>query len=296
MKFSIITMTHNRADLIGETIESVLNQTHQNFEHIIIDDGSTDDTEKIVKHYINKSNNKIIYIKKNRIGVLSILRNIGLKVATGDIISILDSDDLFEHNKLELINSIFENNTEVNFVFHDFKYFNNIKIEKHSYFKYNNNFIKNVFREILLSEILSFSVYSFRKTILKDVGYFDETMYDGQHDYYARIAYKYDFFYLNKTLSYIRRHNENMSKISDVNHCFDAIKTFKSLKRNNQIGNKLYKEAIYLMNYKIAKFYNENNSQLKRNYYLKKVLKQAPILSKVFVKSFLFKISIFKKL
>lgn len=296
MKFSIITMTHNRAHLIGETIESVLKQTYQDFEHIIIDDGSTDNTEEIVNAYIKKSNGKIVYIKKNRIGFLSKLRNIGLKFASGEIICILDSDDLWKNNKLEELNSIFEKQKEVSFVFHNFKHFNKNNTSKNPYFKYNKDFSKNVYREVLLNKILSFPIYSFRKTLINEIGYFDETLYDGQHDYFARIAYKHHFFYLNKSLSLIRRHNGNETNTADVNHCFDALKTFRNLKKINQLDDKLYKEATYLMNYKIAKFYTENHNKLESNVYLKKVIKQAPILSVVFIKSILFKISILNKL
>lgn len=97
---SVIIPTYNRAHLIGRAIESVLNQTYQHVEIIIVDDGSADNTKEIVKEF-RRQNDRIRYIKheKNKGGAAA--RNTGIKNSAGYFLSFLDSDDQWLKNKLE---------------------------------------------------------------------------------------------------------------------------------------------------------------------------------------------------
>ncbi|MGY5850391.1 glycosyltransferase family 2 protein [Salegentibacter sp. F14] len=94
---SIIIPTYNRADLLGETLASVLKQTYQNWECIIVDDGSEDDTKALVHSY---KDNRIKYFYKKH-EERSQARNLGLSKANGDLIQFLDSDDILENTKLK---------------------------------------------------------------------------------------------------------------------------------------------------------------------------------------------------
>ena len=96
---SVILPTYNRAKEIPKSIESILNQTYQNFELIIIDDGSTDNTQEVVARYQDK---RIRYIKNmtSKHGV-SVARNIGIRESVGKYITFNDSDDVFYPDKLE---------------------------------------------------------------------------------------------------------------------------------------------------------------------------------------------------
>jgi glycosyltransferase involved in cell wall biosynthesis len=96
-KVSIIIPAYNAARFLGQTIESILCQTWQNWELIIIDDGSTDDTEKVAQPYLN--DNRIIYRKQQNMGC-SGAKNTGLQLATGDYIQYLDADDLLSGEKI----------------------------------------------------------------------------------------------------------------------------------------------------------------------------------------------------
>lgn len=101
-KISIITPTYNRAWCIERAIQSVLNQTYKNWELIIIDDGSTDNTKEIIKPYLKDKRIKYFY-QKNK-GV-NIARREGIKKATGKYVTFLDSDDELKRNALELMSS-----------------------------------------------------------------------------------------------------------------------------------------------------------------------------------------------
>ena len=96
---SIITPSYNTSKYIGKTIESVLKQTYENWEMIIVDDCSTDDTDEVVKPYL--SDKRIKYIKNDKNSGAAISRNCALREAGGKWIAFLDSDDLWDPKKLE---------------------------------------------------------------------------------------------------------------------------------------------------------------------------------------------------
>ena len=105
---TIITPTYNHVDFIGQCIESVLAQTYPHWEQIIIDDGSTDKTGKIVECYKDK---RIRYIKQSNLGIskLGITYNKALKYSKGELIAVLEGDDFWPPYKLERQLPIFEN-------------------------------------------------------------------------------------------------------------------------------------------------------------------------------------------
>lgn len=116
--FSIITTTYNRSNIISKTIESVLAQTFADYEFIIIDDGSTDDTKKIVEKY---NNHKIKYhwIENHERGYA---RNLGVSLSAGKYITFLDSDDIISKNHLELAKQKIEENKNHNFLFMNYNF------------------------------------------------------------------------------------------------------------------------------------------------------------------------------
>ena len=97
-KISVIIPTYNRGHLILNSIGSVLNQTYKNIEVLLIDDGSSDDTENIINNLEDK---RIRYIKLNKNKGASNARNIGIKLASGKYISFQDSDDFYHYDKIE---------------------------------------------------------------------------------------------------------------------------------------------------------------------------------------------------
>lgn len=99
-KVSVITASYNAARFIGETIESVLNQTYKDLELIIVDDCSTDNTEEIVNKYIEKDS-RVKFYRLDKNSGAAVVRNTALEKATGRFMAFLDSDDLWDKEKLE---------------------------------------------------------------------------------------------------------------------------------------------------------------------------------------------------
>ena len=112
-KISIITVTKNSEKFIKENIKSVLSQSFKNFEHIIVDGNSTDKTLKIVKSF----NNKIRIIQNRNDKGLYHAMNMGIKHAKGNIIGILNSDDIYFKNTLKIVNQYFYYNKNLDFLF-----------------------------------------------------------------------------------------------------------------------------------------------------------------------------------
>lgn len=99
MKISIITVCYNSQDTIRDTLESVLSQTYENYEYLIIDGKSTDSTLNIIKEYEKKFDGKLKYVSEKDNGLYDAM-NKGIKMASGDIIGIINSDDILAHKNV----------------------------------------------------------------------------------------------------------------------------------------------------------------------------------------------------
>ena len=112
-KISIITVTKNSEKYLEENIESLSNQTFRNFEHIIIDGKSTDNTIAIIKKNSDKVDK---WISEPDQGLYYAM-NKGINISTGEIIGILNSDDIYFPNALEIVNNYFSSDNKLDFLF-----------------------------------------------------------------------------------------------------------------------------------------------------------------------------------
>ena len=118
MKFSILISSYNKGKYLESCIESCLNQTEENYEIILFDNNSTDNTDELLDKY----SSKVKIVKKERISEHPAINQVDLifnafEVSTGSIICLLDADDYFSHNKLETIKNFFIRHSNVNTVF-----------------------------------------------------------------------------------------------------------------------------------------------------------------------------------
>lgn len=127
MKLSIITVVFNNEKTIKNAIESVISQTYQNIEYIIIDGGSTDNTVKIISKYRDKI---AYFVSENDQGIYHAM-NKGLAVANGDVIGILNSDDLyFDKQVVENVMYQFKNNNSLDIVYGSLEYVKGSDVNK----------------------------------------------------------------------------------------------------------------------------------------------------------------------
>ena len=119
--FSVIIPVFNVADYINECIDSVLTQTFADFEIILVDDGSSDGSEKICDRYAEENTNISVFHKKN--GGQSSARNIGVDLAKGDYFIFLDSDDYIAYHTLEMFKGMIDKNPLLDVILTETMYF-----------------------------------------------------------------------------------------------------------------------------------------------------------------------------
>ena len=188
MTISVIIPTYNRANFIIKTVESVLNQTIQPSEIIIVDDGSRDNTEQILNNW--QYFDKIIYIKQDNQGVSS-ARNVGIKLAKNQWICFLDSDDIWHTNKLEKQIDFHKKNSHILFSHTNEKWLFNGKLirqKKHQQKVSGFCFVKNI-----KNTLIGASTVMIHKTIFDEVGIFDENLQVCEdYDLWLRILKHYE--------------------------------------------------------------------------------------------------------
>ena len=205
---SVIIPTYNRAHLIGRAIKSVLSQTYRDFEVIVVDDGSTDNTEEVLRNFKDE-NEKIKYIrhKENRGG--SAARNTGIKNARGQYLAFLDSDDEWLPEKLEKqINIFCKCPDSVGVVYclpymqyDPSRYMRKVNIPNLSH----SNMYKFLLKDS--SPIVLTSLFMLSKRVFEKSGMFDERLPCFQdHDLWIRVAKYYEFEFVDKHLVIIHQH------------------------------------------------------------------------------------------
>lgn len=197
---SVIIPTYNRAHLISRAIQSVLKQTYKDFEVIVIDDGSTDNTEYIIKQFQDKDN-RIRYIKhkKNKGG--SAARNAGIKLSKGDYIAFQDSDDEWLSEKLEKQMKFFEGApSNVGVVYSGFW---RIEGDTKNYIPSSQVTEKegNVHKELLKGNFVTTQSIVIRKECFEKAGMFDESLPRLQDwDLVLRLSKYYEFKCIDEPL------------------------------------------------------------------------------------------------
>jgi glycosyltransferase involved in cell wall biosynthesis len=228
-KVSVIIPTHNRADLLKEAIQSVLNQTYHNYEIIVIDDGSTDHTSETVKQFPTP----ISYRYQENSGV-SAARNKGIQVAKGDYIAFLDSDDLFVTNKLEMQVAYLQKHQDVGLVYSSYT---NVKENLN---EIDTKFLTlegEIHEDILSNCPIATPTVMLRREVLEDMAWFDETMAIAEDiDLWCRIARDWKIGVISEPLTRVRHHQSNT--IRDPNLILEShLKRLeKAFSKDSQIG------------------------------------------------------------
>jgi glycosyltransferase involved in cell wall biosynthesis len=207
-QISIIVPTYNRDDFLPKAIQSILNQTYQDWEAIIVDDGSTDKTEEIVKGY---KKSRIRYIAhKSNLGI-STARNTGIKNSKGKYIALLDSDDEWFPEKLSCQMKTFQEEDLKCGVVCTSGYM--VKDDKVLGVKAIPADLDNFYEKFLFENITWCSSVLIRKECFEKLGLFDEHL-DGCEDWemWIRISKYYKFIFLKTPLIKYLIHSGQISE------------------------------------------------------------------------------------
>jgi len=207
---SVIIPTYNRVEFLGEAIESVLDQSYQNYEILVIDDGSIIDVKSKLKPYLDK----IKYIYQKNQG-LAAARNRGIKESKGEYVAFLDDDDLFEVDKLKTQVAVLEGDSKVGFVYSDGYIFKNTdpgalifdaasgRLQKPELFAELFFMNPNVFVSALL----------IKRECFDQLGGFDENLSQNEDgDMLLRIALNWKGKFSSYPSARVRYHDSKMSR------------------------------------------------------------------------------------
>ncbi len=247
LKISIITPSFNQGKYIEECILSVMNQNYPNLEHIIIDGGSTDSTLEIIKRY---ESNLTFWVSEKDTGQSQAI-NKGLKIANGEIVTWLNSDDLYLPNTLNKVNEIFQKNPAISLLHGNSILFGMNKKERRIE-PSTNHLREKYLAYIPFPQPSSF----FKKKILDKTGFLDEGLHYGMdYDLLVRIALNFEILQTNEVFSKYRIHSESKTK-KGINFAKDWSIVFSKVLRSVPKSEHLIKalENINLYNSAIDKY------------------------------------------
>lgn len=250
--FSIILPTYNQAYFLKKSIKSIIAQTYNEWELLIIDNNSTDNTKKVIKSF---NDVRIKYFKINNKNILARSRNLGIKKSTSEWISFIDSDDQWYPNKLEEVKKIIDVNVKIDLIYHDLvfsnkkKFFTKKILDKSRSIK--TTFIDHV---VKYGNPIGQSSVVVKKNILKKINYISENKKKfswEDFDTWIRISLiTKNIIRIPKTLGSIWIGPENLSNLDrQIINNKNIYECYKHLFKKSL--NKLKYQKIWWMEYPV---------------------------------------------
>lgn len=242
MKISVVTASYNYQDYIQEAIQSVLNQTYQDWEMIIVDDCSTDNSVDVIKSF--KDDRIKLFVNEKNLGLKETVKR-GIEKATGEWIVFLESDDILTPDNIEKKVTIAKKHPEVNLIFNDCEFFGDnytvhnfsIALRKTRILLRKKVYPQNMFYNFYLSnKIFTFSAVMARKKDLLKITF--NPPIDSLLDWWlwVQMAYLGKFYYISEPLtkwrlhtdSYIYKSNHNSPIQLQMKIYFEMFKRYKN--------------------------------------------------------------------
>lgn len=225
--FSIICPMFNSAKFVERTIQSVIAQTFQDFELILIDDGSSDNTCEVIEAIIQQyPARQIKLLRNNHLGP-GAARNVGIRTATAEWIAFLDSDDVWVPEKLARVYDVIIKNAEINFICHG---------EEHVYLDSTKNVLyygdwynsrAPLARQLYYRNLFSTSAVVCTKPLLMKGGLFDEHLMSAQdYELWLRLSEHIRVQFINKTLGYYYDRKGNISSQKQLRRLINILKIY----------------------------------------------------------------------
>lgn len=278
---SIIVPVYNTEKFLKECLDSLLAQTYPNFEIVIVNDASPDNSEAIIQEYLKRYPEKIQYIKKAKNEGLAAARNTGIKAAKGQYIAFCDSDDVWLPEKLEIQMQEFFKDPDLDVVYSDcFLIFEDKKTnQKLTEFWGVKQYSGYIFEKLFKKGNFLYDLGVLKKDIFQKVGLFSEDLRCVEdYEFFLRVALEgYKFKSIKKPLWFYRIREESLSKNKEemkkhlikvyeniYKQAKSKIKTKQKIKNLQKIFKKKIKdvEKWYLkwkLNYLIEKFAKDND-------------------------------------
>ena len=248
---SVILPTYNRGYCISKSIESVLNQSYNELELIVVDDGSTDETENIVSTYVDKKQRRVRYIKLEKNAGVCNARNIGIKYAEGTYIAFQDSDDFWMPEKLEKqMDAIKNANADYSYTYIEYM-LNGEKVIVPPEEVPLENLSGNVYHKILERNTIGAPTLVMARYCYEKIGGFDEIFPAIEdYDYALRLSREFQGIFVPEVLLKATFSLQGVSQASLnylVGHCILVGRYKRDLLEDSLFDEKvewIYKEAM----------------------------------------------------
>ena len=274
-RVSVIIPIHNHAHFLPECLASVRNQTYKDYEAIVVNNGSTDNTEEVIRRL---EWDKLKYHYQDDTGSVAGPRNTGIRLAIGKYVAFLDSDDLWYEKKLEKVMEVLENNPEIDIISHDLFM---SKVGRQKKLLKCGPLDKNMFKSLLIKNRLLGSATVVKKSVMEEIGGFDSNknfIHIEDSEAWLRIAkLEKKFAFLNEPLGEYRVHESNLS------HDFEALlKNEESVMRKHfrNLKSKIPFHCYFLYINRLSRIYFKLSLQY---YFRKKITKSLSSLLKSFL-------------
>jgi len=210
-KVSIIITTHNYGKYLKQCLESALNQRYDNYEIVVVNDGSTDNTAEILEHYQEVHRDKFKVITLDGVGLAKAC-NIGVRSSSGKYVVRCDADDYFDENLLFIEANILDKDKTIHMVFPDY-----YRVNKYGeIIDYCRKLKVNAEVKLLDRSPLAAGAMFRRKCFDVIGGYNEELRYQEDYDFWIRFIDKFNVYNVNLPLMYYRQHGTSMSTNYDA--------------------------------------------------------------------------------
>lgn len=242
---SVVIPTYNAADLLPDAVESVLAQTYRDFELIVVDDGSTDETPEVMERYADD----VRYVRKENGGSAS-ARNRGIREARGQYVALLDADDLWLPEKLEHQMEQFEAQQDLAWSYTDWVH---VDAETGGPMYHGSQVMNyrggNVLRPLLVRLFIPPSTEVIRRDVFEEVGTYDESelhRISEDWEFSLRVAERYPVGYVDRPLAKRRHHPEKKTTTMDLEHALKSRHSIieKTVRRNPDRLADVYDSAL----------------------------------------------------
>ena len=260
---SVVIATYNRANFLPATIDSVLNQKFQNFELIVVDDGSTDNTRQVLELY----SSRIRYFYQENMGP-SAARNMGARQANAPWVAIQDSDDLCASNHLEALYGYVKNHPQIGMVFANGKYLSGPEHNRETIIPAKKS--RRLARMgIQLADLFENSIVRLQAALISKEAYdslggHDESLWICMDlDLAFRLFMNFPVTYLEDVVFYYRKHDGNIGRNDDL-RLTENIRVIQKLLRDypaakKVLGGRRVRKRLAYRYYRLAKGRRKRN-------------------------------------
>ncbi|HWA34158.1 MAG TPA: glycosyltransferase family 2 protein [Cyclobacteriaceae bacterium] len=278
--FSIITPTFNRIHLLGETIDSVRQQTYDRWEMIIVDDGSSDPIGKLVASY---NDQRISFHAFDHSGNYATARNRGLTLSQGEFIAFLDSDDTWSREKLARLAEVFLSHPTSQFVLNNVTLIGNTNVRSPEVATRHG---VSLFDDLIHERDIVFypSAFVFTRKALNASHSLNENLPTGaDHDFVLRIASEFSGSFVNERLTQIRKHDANTSSQELIVIYTDSINHLKKFYDIGRVSKASHLRLTARYYYKLGLILLRNGDR-KSSIYFQKSISILPMQPKAWVR------------